>query len=65
MEKKMYIVTLTHNGQKWPLRNTTWAFSLDRAQQFETRETAQAQLDKAKQFMRAAQYKAAKIEEIN
>lgn len=65
----MYIVTLMNNGEKWPLRRTTWAFSMDRAQQFATREEAQAQLDKAKQFMKAAQYKAAQykaaqIEEV-
>ena len=60
----MYIVTLIHNGEKWPLRRTTWAFSMDRAQQFETKDAAQKQLDKAKKFMKAAQYKAARIEEI-
>jgi hypothetical protein len=58
-----FIVTLTHNGQIWPLRGTVWAFSMDRAQEFATREAAQAQLDKAKPFMKAAQYKAAVISE--
>lgn len=60
----MFIVTLTHNGQKWPLRGTVWAYSMDRAQKFETREAAQIGLDKAKQFMKARQYKAAVIEEL-
>ena len=60
----MFIVTVNHNGTEWPLRKTTWAFSMDRAQQFETHEAAQAQLDKAKKFMKAAQYKAAVIKEI-
>ena len=60
----MYIVTLIHNGEKWPLRRTTWAFSMDRAQQFETQAAAQAQLDKAKKFMPVKQYKAAVIEEV-
>ena len=59
-----YIVTLVHNGEKWPLRGTVWAFRMDRAQQFDTREAAQAQLDKARKFMKAAQYKAAVIEEV-
>ena len=63
-KKKKFIVTLDHNGERWPLRGTCWAFSMDRAQSFETREAAQAQLDKAKQFMSAKQYKAAVIEEI-
>ena len=60
----MYIVTLIHEGQKWPLRGTMWAFSMDRATKYETREAAQAALDKAKKFMKAAQYKAARIEEV-
>ena len=60
----MFIVTLMHNGQKWPLRGTVWAFHMDRATHYETHEAAQAALDKAKKFMKAAQYKAAKIEQI-
>lgn len=59
-----YIVTLIHNGQRWPLRGTTWAYSMDRAQVFASREAAQAALDKARKFMKAAQYKAARIEEV-
>jgi len=59
-----YIVTVTHNGNEVPLRGTVWAYSMDRAQKFETREAAQAALDKAKQFMRAAIYKKAVIKEI-
>lgn len=59
-----YIVTLTHNGQEWPLRGTVWAFSMDRAQRFETREAAQAALDNAKPFMKVKQYKSAQIKEV-
>lgn len=59
-----YIVTVVHNGNEVPLRGTVWAFSMDRAQQFATREEAQAALDKAKQFMKAAVYKKATIKEI-
>lgn len=58
----MFIVTLMHNGSKWPLRGTIWALSMERAQRFETREAAQAALLKAKPFMKAAQFKAAVIE---
>ncbi len=59
-----YIVTLMHAGQKWPLRGTVWAFSMERAQKFESIAEAQAALDKAKPFMKARQYKAAHIEEV-
>ncbi len=60
----MFIVTTTHKGATFWLRKTTWAFSADRAQQFETREAARTQLDKSKQFNAAAAHKAAIIEEI-
>lgn len=58
-----FIVTVTHNGNKVPLRGTVWAFSMDRAQEFDTREAAQAALDKAKKFMKVSIYKKAQIEE--
>ena len=32
-----YIVTVMHNGTEWPLRGTVIAYSMDRAQRFETR----------------------------
>lgn len=60
-----YIVTVNHNGEKWPLRGSVWAYSMDRAQHFETREAAQAALQKARTFMKVAIYKKAVIEEVN
>jgi len=59
-----YIVTVMYGGQKWPLRGTTWAFSMDRATHHETREEAQAALEKARQFMKPATYRAALVEEV-
>lgn len=59
-----FIVTVMHNGEKWPLRGTVWAFSMDRAQHFDTREAAQAALEKARKFMKVAIYKKATIETI-
>lgn len=60
-----YIITTTNGaGEKVPLRGTVWAFSMDRATKHETRELAQAALDKAKQFMKAATFKKAVIEEV-
>lgn len=60
-----FIVTVNHNGEKWPLRGTVWAFSMDRAQRFDTRELAQTALEKAKKFMKAKVYKKAVIEEVS
>lgn len=59
-----YIVTVEHNGEKWPLRGTIWAFDMSRAQTFATREAAQAGLDRARKFMKAAIYRKAIIEEV-
>lgn len=59
-----FVVTVTHNGNEVPLRGTAWAFSMDRAQQFATREEAQAMLDRAKKFMKASIYKKAIIKEV-
>jgi len=61
----MFVVTTRNGaGEKVPLRGTVWAFSMERAQQFETRELAQAALDRASKFMKAKVYKSAQIEEI-
>jgi len=59
-----FIVTVTHNGNEVPLRGTVWAFSMDRAQVFTTREEAQAMLDRAKKFMKVSIYKKAVIKEV-
>jgi bisphosphoglycerate-independent phosphoglycerate mutase (AlkP superfamily) len=62
----MYIVTTKNSqGERFPLRGTVWAFSMDRAQRFETVEQAQAALLKAKQFMKAATFKKAVIEQVD
>lgn len=58
-----FIVTVTHNGNTVPLRGTVLAYSMDRAQVFATREDAQAALERAKKFMKAAIYKKAVISE--
>lgn len=59
-----YIVTVNHNNNTVPLRGTVWAFSMDRAQQFATREDAQTALEKAKKFMKASIYKKAVIQQL-
>jgi hypothetical protein len=63
-ERKMFIVTVTHNGQKWPLRGTIIAFDMERAQKFATREAAQMAIEKARKFHKASVMKTAKIEAI-
>lgn len=59
-----YAVIVDHNGERWPLRGTIWAFSMDRAQLFDTREQAQAALERARKFMKASIYRKAVIVEM-
>lgn len=60
----MFIVTVENGGQTFYLRGTTWAFTVERAQRYTTRDEAQAALDKAKKFMKASLYKLAKIWQV-
>jgi hypothetical protein len=61
-----YIVTLTTPTGTSYLRSTIWTFQgrRERAQEFNSVEEAQTQLDVAKQFMPAKFYKAADIVEV-
>lgn len=61
---KFIVITKNAIGEDVPLRGSVWAFSMDRAQKFDTREAAQAGLDKAKKFMKAKTYKSAVIQEV-
>ena len=60
----MFQVHTNHNGQVFGLKNTVWAYSMERATNFPTREAAMAALQKAKPFMKAAVYKAAFVVEV-
>ncbi len=60
----MFVVTLRHNGNLFFLRSTVWTSEQSRATTFATQAEADAGRAKAKQFMKAAQFKAAKIEEL-
>jgi hypothetical protein len=59
----MYIVTTETPAGTSYLRSTVWTFAgrRERADEYPTREAAQAALDKAKKFMPARVYKAAQI----
>jgi hypothetical protein len=59
-----FIVETTHKGGKFWLKRTTWAFAEERAQRFETKEEAWAQLDKSKPFNAAAAFRNAVIKEV-
>jgi hypothetical protein len=67
-----YIVTVEHNGERWPLRGTVWAYSMDRAQHFATEDEARFALEKAASIYRngerwplkASIYRKARIEAV-
>lgn len=60
----MFVITLENKGHKFYLRATTWAFRIERAEAFATRELAQAALTRAATFMNRAQVKLAQIAEV-
>jgi hypothetical protein len=57
----MFIVTVNTTGLPHFLRSTIWTADINRADKFETMEAATAALAKAKKFMKATTFKAAKI----
>lgn len=57
-----YVVTLIYLGNKFYLRSTIWTSERLRATEFPTMDAANVQLNKAKQFMKVKQFRAAKIE---
>jgi hypothetical protein len=60
----MFVVTYLSGATDFWLRSTVWTSARERATEFETREAAQAALDKAKQFMKASVYKQSRIVEV-
>lgn len=60
-----FIVEVQNNGETFWLGGTVWRFAKERATLHDTTEAAQAALDKAKKFMAAKIYRAAKIVEAN
>lgn len=59
----MFMVIVNTTGVDYFLRSTIWTSEVTRADPFDTREKAQAALDRAKKFMKAKTYKAARIVE--
>lgn len=59
----MFIIELSTPQGTCYLRGTIWTFpgALERATVYDTQDKARAALDKAKRFMKAAHYKAARI----
>jgi hypothetical protein len=62
---KFAVVFPSKTGEMFPLRGTVIAFSMDRAQHFESREAAQTALDKAAKFLKKATFKSAQIKEVS
>lgn len=60
----MFIATVENKGSTFYLKGSTWAFHVDRAQQFDTREAVEAGIAKAVKFMPKSLAKKIKIEQI-
>lgn len=61
----MFIVKTSNpaGGDPFYLKGTTWSFSRERAQTFDTKAAAETQLEKSKRFNNPWAAKHAKIEE--
>ena len=57
----MTVVTVVNNSTRFWLKGTTWTFSLDRADRFESTDAAFAALDRAKKFNKAAVMRRAEL----
>jgi hypothetical protein len=60
----VYQVTVINNGIKFWLKKTTWAFSAERGDRFETIQNAIEAITKAQKFMAPRIKKNIKIEEV-
>lgn len=60
----MFIVYVENMGNKFWLRGTTWAFSAERADQFETETAAKIAATRAEKFMAPAIKRKYKIEAV-
>lgn len=58
---EQWIVIIDEIQSAWYLRGTTWTGDVHRASKFDSALLAQAGLDKARQFMKAASFKKATI----
>jgi hypothetical protein len=65
MQMNKFIVEVDNMGFTLWLGGTVWRFSKDRATLHDDTASAQAALDKAKPFMAAKIYRAARIVEAN
>ena len=59
-----FVVTVENMGNKFWLRGTTWAFSQERADVFETEAAAKASAVKAEKFMAPAIKRRYKVEPL-
>ena len=59
-----FLVTITNPGGEYFLRGTVWTGAIERAQQFPTREAAEAGLAKARKFVKPAMFKLARVREV-
>jgi hypothetical protein len=60
----MFIITANHNGMPYYIKGTISVGDAYRAQQFETKEAAQEQMEKASKFHKKSYVKTWKIEQV-
>ena len=55
------VVTVVNQGTRFWLRSTTWTFSIERADRFETTDKAFAAIERAKKFNKSSLMKRAEL----
>jgi hypothetical protein len=59
-----FVITLTYLGNTLWMRSTVTTLEFDRASRFDSREAAQANIDKARKFHKVKTIKAMQIVEV-
>ena len=57
----MFIVETLSKGERYFLKSTTWTSARERATEFQDEQAAEEGLERARKFMKAAAYKAARV----
>ena len=60
----MYIVTVTKHNETYFLRGTVWAFRAERAFEYDNEPDARIALARARPYMPASVYRAARVVEV-
>lgn len=59
-----YVAKIVNNGQEYWLRNTTWIFTEERADRFDSEQAAQIRVQEVREFLKPKMLKLVNILEV-